>query len=519
MAGVGAGLGATALGLWRPRHAHADWADLPPAVGTGLRPARRVLEIFLYGGLSPWETFYHRPAPGPGFGGFDVGPNPIGSLRWNPACPGAPSGAEIRELGRDSAGHTVYLGPFVKPIWHLRSRMRVVCLGHGLPPHELAIPLALGGHRLGRPNLAGMGAAMQRRYAAESELVPRAFVCTPQSFNFPNDNIDAATSSGLHGGAFRPVLLRVGPASAQLAGMLERSGRRSQADDLLKAYRGQYRDELRWRGGAVTRSRGFRDYDFSSNLMFRSRELRNVLATSPITPLQSSAACALEDPAPAPFPGASSSVPRTALDLARYLLTHPASPARYVCVIDAGLHEVPSGGGYDTHSSNHLENTATNLWNTLSALAAVVRDPAAPPPGPTDPPKIDLDDTMIILTTEFGRTPFRSSGDAPSPTSGGRDHWTSGYTSVLIGGPVVAGVSGTIDGGGRAASVRADGTTGAPYTPTDLRAAALVAAGIDPFDPEAANFAVGDVGDAVRRGTEDDTALALRRQVLEGARS
>ena len=119
-------------------------------------------------------------------------------------------------------------------------------------------------------------------------------------------------------------------------------------------------------------------------------------------------------------------------------------------------------------------------------------------PGEGDPNKIDLDETMIVINTEFGRTPHRQGMD-------GLNHWPQGYVTVLMGGPVDAaaqGVSGSID----PATASADRFT----TPAELRASLLDALGIYPFD--AAAFGLGDLQGAP---ADDVTAItALRRTVL-----
>ena len=71
-----------------------------------------------------------------------------------------------------------------------------------------------------------------------------------------------------------------------------------------------------------------------------------------------------------------------------------------MCVSDVGLYEASGGGGYDTHTAN-ARDTATNFDNLLASLLAMINAP-----GEGDLTKLSLDDTLIILNTEFGRTPF-----------------------------------------------------------------------------------------------------------------
>jgi uncharacterized protein (DUF1501 family) len=192
-------------------------------------------------------------------------------------------------------------------------------------------------------------------------------------------------------------------------------------------------------------------------------------------------------------------IPGTAIRTAAFLLSRPSSDAaRYVCVVDSGLIEAAAGGGYDTHSARHVDTTSRNLWNTLSALAEVIQDPTQP----ADPNKINLSDTMIVLTTEFGRTPSR--------IGNGRDHWPNGYVNVLIGGPITtAGIAGAIqDASGNADPMRV-------FSPTDIRAAALLTVPLDPFADGV--YGVGDVSNSLRSagtGGEDLTSENIRQEIL-----
>ena len=111
--------------------------------------------------------------------------------------------------------------------------------------------------------------------------------------------------------------------------------------------------------------------------------------------------------------------------MAAHLLTHPTSPAAHCMVIDTGLREADGGGGYDTHNETPFTQ-ARNLNNFFNSLLPLVNKP-----GETDPNKIDLNKTMIILNMEFGRTP-----GLQKTTNTGRNHWPYGYTQVYIGGPI-----------------------------------------------------------------------------------
>jgi hypothetical protein len=165
-------------------------------------------------------------------------------------------------------------------------------------------------------------------------------------------------------------------------------------------------------------------------------------------------------------------IPLVALSAAAHLLTHPTEPASYVCVSDTGLYEASGGGGYDTHTDN-ARDTAVNFDNMLQSLLAIINAP-----GENDPTKISLDDTLVILNTEFGRTP-----GPQGPT--GRNHHPYGYATAFIGGPITSAQKGVTG------AIGPDGMATMYATPSENRIAALLALGIWPFAQEA--FAVSDI--------------------------
>lgn len=495
-----AGTAAAGVGLCAvmPSSAQAAWGDFaaPAVVWPSGPPNTKILEIFLYGGLSPWETFYFRPSLTDPWRGFS---SEFAALAWS--CSGVPTPpTQTRFFANDALGQPVHLGPLTKPLWRadIVNKMRIIVLQHNLLPHEAAVPYALTGQRLGRPQLAGLGAPIQRRFMETSpRALPYSYVCVPQIGDIPGDNLQATTAIGAHPGSSRPLTLRIGPGADTLVTLLGRTNMTASSDALLNQYRAHYRDQLRWRGaGDPTRSKAFLAYDSSAQSLVGAAALRSLLMAAPLA-LRSDSPCAHTPPPPPIIP--MDNMPGTEIRTAAYLLSRPApNTARYVCVVDGGLIRASGGGGYDTHNTGHVADTAVNLWNILSSLAEVIQDPTQPP----DPNKISLNDTMIVLTTEFGRTPTRNGN--------GRDHWPDGYVNVLIGGPVrTSGIAGAIrDGDGRADPMRV-------YSPTDVRAAILMTVPIDPF--EEAIFGVGDVTNSLRVtgvGGEDLTSVQIRQQIL-----
>jgi len=503
--GVGAGLAGAALGLW-PKVARAAWGDPEPGVWGGApAPARSILEIYLWGGMAPWESFYYRPAAGSTTRGFDAD---VSALLWNSTCPGTPSGLASQFLGNDAAGNAVHLGPFARPLWRadIASRLRVVVMQHDLSPHEAAIPYALSGQRLGRPGSCGLGAPLQRRGRAldtsNGHPLPFSYCLSPDPA-IGSPLFEMLDATGSHGGNAKPVVIPIGSTTAAFVANLTRSV--TGVDPLLSQYRAQYASRLVPSGSSLgARSAAFRDYDSSVSSLFAAPSLASLLGGLPLT----AGAAQFCSSNPPPNFSTGSHFAGTALRAAALLLNDPVASQRanYVCVVDGGLNN--SGFAYDVHTFSAAQRTSSNLWETLAALADVIRLPADPP----DPGKIDLDQTLVVIRTEFGRTPFRSLGGVPSVSSSGRDHWPDGYTSVLIGGPIhTAGVVGAIsDGTGNGGQGVAE--PGRNYKPLDIQAAALLGAGIDPFAD--GNLPVGDLTPSLSASTHLQAALNLRQTLL-----
>ena len=504
-----AGATTAAVGL-SSRSAHAAvWGDIPPSIWP-TPPDLKVLEIHLLGGVAPFESFYFRPPLGIRTRGFD---SEITGLTWNGTCPNTPVGLETQLpfFANDSNGKEVRLGPFAKPLWRadIRDRMRIVILSHNLLPHEAAIPFALTGLRLGNPNQASLGAAIAHRYnaldiaAGPPRPLPYAYGLIADTAALNSLLVANMGAGGRHPGAARPLVLKIGPGFATFITQLGRSNMTANKDALLDQYRGHYRDWLRWMGsGPPTRSNAFRDYDTSVSTLLNAASLSTFLGTVPTT-IPTDQECARE---PLQAFDLQSNPTKTALQAAVFLLTRPAADrARYVCVVDSGI-EPRFGLPYDVHNAGHPGDTGSNLRNVFQNLADLINDPAAPP----DPNKLNLSDTLIIINTEFGRTPFKSLGGIPDPVNSmGRDHWPQAYVNVLIGGPITTrGVVGSINDG-------ADdlGVADISYAPTDVRAAALVAAGINPFESE--NYAIGQLsapfGSAL---THEEGMEGLRTTIL-----
>ena len=477
------------------------WGEAPDATAAGLllpegTRAESVLELFLYGGLGPFESFYVVEDYGLG-----TDPN-FPNEQWhlfeqNHQFTFAQCfvGDEVLQpFATDALGKTVNLGPIVAPLRarpDMLARMRILVQRHDLEPHEAAIPMALSGQRLGSARMCGVGASVQH-YAQDRDtsgrVVPYSYVLYPDT-EISTDNLRAASTVGLHPGSSRPLDLRI-TSNSSLPTQLSRAvlgDRREQYDALVGYYVAQqnarYTSGL---AGGQVRSRGLDDHAFATRVMQNAQQLSDVLPAD-VLAQQSGMQC-----------GDRSDTDTTAMGLtmAAHLLTHPDTPARHVTVVDGGLIPATGGGGYDTHTG-HLADTSRNLLNTLEALVALVNEP-----GEGDPAKIDLDKTMIVLNTEFGRTPFVQAGSGD-----GTNHHPYGYVTVLIGGPVNS------DQAGIVGAIGPDGWADRYVTPIEARAAVLAAMGIYPFSQEA--FAIGDL----RELSQEKDGLAWLNEIVLGRRA
>jgi hypothetical protein len=517
------GLAGLGMGLARPRSAFASpaWADLPSGIWPTGFQGYKLLEIHLFGGMAPFESFYYRDAPGLRTRGFDT---EIQNLNWNGACTNAPSGLELQAFSTDSNDKELHLGPFSKPLWRqdIRRKTRVIVQRHNLMPHEAAIPFTQTGLRLGRPTFASTGAAVQhRRNALDQEAsidraLPHSYALLPENGGLGSLFTlvqQVQGSFGMHPGSARPLVLRIGAGLSDFIAQLDRANlgiTKAAVNALIDQYRGQYRDWLRFQStSTLTRSNAFRDYDTAASRLLGSDVLKDLLVDAPQT-IGPGPTCAREGADPFFSPD---NPTKTALEFAAFLLTRPPDEAASsVFVLDSGL--VRTGLPYDVHTIDHAGDTGSNLVNLLNSLVSVIKDPANPQPG--DDGRIDLTSTMIVINTEFGRTPFKSIGNSPNPASLGRDHWPDAYVTALIGGPVPDVADGTAHRvvGSISDAADAGAVADAPlYSATDMRAALLVAAGINPFAAE--NFALGQIT-ASLVGVDHAATIENLRETLLG---
>jgi hypothetical protein len=483
-------------GLSRFARASEGWGDYPVFAADALIPAEKraknVLEIFMYGGVSPWETFYvvdkdeYGKSQGYMWWTFQEGTNNVSSAYTN--CNGAGAPPMLQSFATDENGAVVKLGPFMEPLrsrTDITERLRLHILSHTLEPHEGAIPLAMSGYRLGAPKLAGIGAAVQH-YALSHDTEytgePYAYVLYSPG-DFPTDNLRAASAIGLHPGSSRPLGIRVTPSTAFIEALQRKTvgELRPQFDALVNYYADEYKKQLSWKGvGSAVRSNTMLDYAFSIDTIQKTDTLVEILGEEFFEGVAGDAC------------GQSAGVnyPHMNLKLAAHLLTRPGSKAKHITVVDIGLIQASGGGGYDTHSG-HIKDSARNLHNLWTQLISIINEP-----GESDPSKLNLDETLIVLNTEFGRTPWSQGGS-------GRNHHPYAYVTAMFGGPVGVEQKGIVGG------ISSDGYASSALSPAETRAATLAALGIYPFAPEC--YAVSDVAGVT---TEEDAAMWVKEVVL-----
>jgi hypothetical protein len=137
-----------------------------------------------------------------------------------------------------------------------------------------------------------------------------------------------------------------------------------------------------------------------------------------------------------------------------------------------------SSGGWDTHTDNFtkLDDRVKELDDSVSALVEDLASEGL------------LDSTLIVIATEFGRTPKINANT-------GRDHYPKAYSTVLIGAGVKGGMSyGETDD--TASTVIKD-----PVTISDINATVAHLAGLDAekeyLSPTGRPFEVADKGKVI----------------------
>ncbi|MFT5430928.1 MAG: hypothetical protein ACI9OJ_001607 [Myxococcota bacterium] len=478
------------------------WGDLPDGVPSSVflpesaRP-KGVLELYMLGGVSPWESFYTVPEYG--------NPDAVGTQQvqqwWSFQNWGGPTVPEFDKalcgassplyspFATDALGMTVNLGPFVRPLRDrpdLLARMRVWVMFHDLQPHEAGIPLAITGHRLGIPQQTSLASHVQRymgEHAADGRTAPHAYTIL-QGMPLGN-RLDTSWATGLHPATSRPLVIRYGPGSG-LAERLNRtsvSAYREPLDDLVAHYTQQVQSRFA-NGSSIAgtplRADGLADYDHARSVLRNHEDLAQLITADYLTSSMNSR-CKGDPIRDETVAG---------LRLASHLLTAPDNAARYVMMCDGGLYPDPLGMGYDSHPE-HVFSQGANIVHAMDAVANQINRPDE-----NNPNKLDLDKHFVLLNTEFGRSPFPEFTKT-NPIGLGTNHWPWGYVVVGLGSFVDEERSGIVG------AIGPEGHAVHGTTPAEHRAAMLLAMGIWPFTRE--GFGVGDI-----RGVDDRVAAAMK---------
>jgi hypothetical protein len=120
---------------------------------------------------------------------------------------------------------------------------------------------------------------------------------------------------------------------------------------------------------------------------------------------------------------------------------------------------------WDTHSANFRSLKGRLLPPLDRGIAALLDDLTS---------RGLLDETLVVVTGEFGRTPRIGSSTGNNNTRDGRDHWAAVFSAVFAGGGVHGGqVIGQSDRIGAYPASR-------PYSPAEFAASIYHSLGIDP---------------------------------------
>ncbi|MFT4621826.1 MAG: hypothetical protein ACI8PZ_000478 [Myxococcota bacterium] len=412
-----------------PRARAAAWDTAGIALDTADCPGGqrwKVLEIFLEGGLSHLETIWiPTSAIGGDFGVADYS---------------AFDASLVHDANTELYSGGPYLGAMCDPV--VGENIRLVALGHELAPHPAATHLTLTGQTLGRATAAGCAAAVQR--AAEDSMA--AFVISGRG---GPRTVAGAASVGLHGSEWAPIVLSLANGQGSSFQTQLTETRTIERNHVLAELDAAYASALTPGGDPsaadAVRSAAYEAYTTARQQMADPVSISGAVGSLPLTPdsLDMSNAAAVAAYYADDNPTA------LAIEAAATLLADSAMDVRHVCVIDGGAVE-----GYDRHTgqADDIHHNATiqagNLWNVCNAIAT----------------HVNLTDTLVVLSTEFGRVFDDDEGTTHAPEA---------YAVALIGGPI-----------GSSSSSGDVEDASSTVSPAELRAAVLLALGVNPFHAE-----------------------------------
>ncbi len=417
------------------------------AAGGTVGRAKSCILLFLSGGASQYETFDPKPeAPQEYRGTFKPIRTNVSGIEISEHLPllakHADKYALIRSMNHKDAGHPAGCYWMITGRKYPRAPARAAAMSREDHPHYGSVLTLL------RPS--------------ESRGLP-TFVTLPEQMN-PNGPIRAGQHAGFLGSAYDPMVVNGDPYKADFS-----SGE-------LRVIEGMTE-------GRLTRRRALLE---QANLRLRLEEEPG--AGIGLQPNYAQAFDILTGGEAARAFDLDQESPATRERYGRHIFGQSVLMARRL--VEAGVrlvavnwvrHDSGAGGqGWDTHS-RHLPWCQDELLpptdRAVSSLLADLHDRGL------------LDETLVVVTGEFGRTPRFN-------PNGGRDHWPQVFSVLLAGGGIRGGQvygSSTPDGAYPASD---------PVSPGDLAATLFHCLGVDPhteiMDRVARPFPIAE-GEVLRR--------------------
>lgn len=484
----GAALVSAVAGRFARAESNKAWGEFPAwaqslALPKALQP-KQILEVHLTGGLSAWESLYAVDLPAYGksdsemYWTFADGPAGIPALLaqcWPQISP------QLQYFAQDALGVDVKFGPLIDALRQrpdILSRLRLHVLSHNLFPHGPAQHLLATGIAPGVPGAVALAAAFERRgqETLAAAAAPHAWILG----GVPR--IDGIDRIGALGSASTPIVALPDADFSYLKLASELAATASpEVLALRQVAASQLQAQLSWPGVGPVRSGASSQLAASIAAGPKLGKLPDLLPASSLQG-EPGQVCGL------PFQADWTAM---RFQAATSLFALGSGVTRYIALEETGFSEAGGmPGGFDLHVD--FAQRAVRLYpHVFDRLCQTIAKPGAPMPG-----QLSLDDTLVVLSTEFGRSPGLQSDT-------GRNHYPSAYVGAMFGGPIQAaqkGIVGAIDQ--YASAINA-------LSPADVRCAILYAAGIWPF--EVGLFSYEDVTGAV---SEADALLKLRTIVL-----
>jgi hypothetical protein len=390
--------------------------------------AKRCIVLYCWGGMSHFESFDPKPAAPKEIRGLF---NPIDT-----ATPGITFSEHIPMLAQQTDKLAV-----IRSIHHTDSAhgrgMYWNMTGHKPPVKR---PGNIPPDRADWPSLA----AMVSKFRLSPKGVPRS-VRLPYPM-VDNGTLQAGEYGGWLGAEFDPIVMRT-PAGTAYGGVSRTLGSQvlNLKTDLDEKRLSQRRDLMR----SLETTPGTKD-DFENFLHYRELAADMLLSSSVKD------AYDLERESQAVRDRYGNHIGGQSMLLARRL-TEAGVPIVQV-IAAAGDLNGGSGDMWDTHSDNfnRLKNRLLPVYDR--GVSALLEDLAE---------RGTLDDTLVVLLTDFGRTPRVNKG-------AGRDHYPNAYSVALAGCGIQGGqVYGSSDANGAFPLTK-------PCSPGDLHATIFQALGISP---------------------------------------